>query len=180
MDIKIQNAIAFLAASFKEKAGRPISQTFLYKLLAYVDFTSLKKYGIPTLGLKYVAMDRGPVPIEIYNEIKEQNKFITFEVIDKKTETYPMKLIEPLIKADLDYFNQDDVDMMRSIINEHVNDSSKAEDISNRSHDDIKSWKKAYYGNGPDSPMDYADEFESLENLPHEVELFLLYKELKK
>lgn len=83
MDIKIQNAIAFLAEKFKEKAGRPISQTFLYKLLAYVDFTSLKKYGIPTLGLKYVAMDRGPVPIEIYNEIKEQNKFITFEVIDK-------------------------------------------------------------------------------------------------
>ncbi|ULH29550.1 Panacea domain-containing protein [Leptospira weilii] len=112
--------------SFKEKAGRPISQTFLYKLLAYVDFTSLKKYDIPTLGLKYVAMDRGPVPIEIYNEIKEQNKFITFEVIDKKTETYSMKLIEPLIKADLDYFNQDDVDMMRSIINEHVSDSSKA------------------------------------------------------
>lgn len=91
-----------------------------------------------------------------------------------------MKLIEPLIKADLDYFNQDDVDLMRSIVDEHVNDSSKAEDISNKSHDDIKSWQKAYYRNGPDSPMDYADEFESLENLPQEVELFLLYKELKK
>jgi hypothetical protein len=65
---KIENAICFFAKEHQKKARKPLYQTFLYKYLAFLDFISLRETGQPALGLRYLAMEKGPVPIEIYDK----------------------------------------------------------------------------------------------------------------
>src|SRR4030043_97032 len=85
---KIKNAICYFATEHAKRTKKPLHQTFLYKYLAFLDFESLSDTGHPVLGLKYKAMERGPVPTEIYSKRKglmtecfefkelEDNKFI--------------------------------------------------------------------------------------------------------
>lgn len=80
---KIKNAICYFAAEHEKKTKKHLSQTFLYKYLAFLDFESLSDTGHPVLGLKYKAMGRGPVPIEIYDKRK-----------DLKTECFEFKELE--------------------------------------------------------------------------------------
>lgn len=59
---KIESAVCFFASKHKEYTGRNLYQTFLYKYLGLFESEYIKKYGHPPLGLKYLAMDKGPVP----------------------------------------------------------------------------------------------------------------------
>ena len=65
---KIENAISYFAAEHTKITRQPLFQTALYKYLAFFDFEILKKAGTPALGLKYSAMDKGPIPIDIYSQ----------------------------------------------------------------------------------------------------------------
>ena len=64
---RIENAMFFFAQKHHQKTKNYLSQTFLYKYLAFFEFRYLKATGDMPLELTYKAMERGPVPMEIYN-----------------------------------------------------------------------------------------------------------------
>ena len=150
---------------------------FLYKLLAFLDHISLKETGIPSLRLKYNALERGPVPLEIYNEINSNKNYSCFIIEEIKTENFQGKFIVPTKDADLDYFNQYELNLMRKLIQIYAKEYVTSNDISEKSHESINSWIKAY-SREKNSLMSYDDEFESLNSIPDQANVYLIFKEL--
>lgn len=65
---KLLNAVLFFARNTK----RP-NLTKMLKLLYFLDFTHFKQTGYPSISLDYYAWERGPVPKDFYEEIKDGN-----------------------------------------------------------------------------------------------------------
>ena len=59
------------AALYFAKKTKHLNLTKLSKLLYFLDFTHFKHTGYPSIGLKYYAFERGPVPKDFWLEIKE-------------------------------------------------------------------------------------------------------------
>jgi hypothetical protein len=175
-DEKIQNAIVFFALNHKKKARRRLYQTFLYKYLAFLDFSSIKEQGFPILGLTYKAMKRGPVPIEIYSHRKEtklyrfqKDEFGEFVVAKKK--------------PNLDYFSPYEIELMERLIEIFAVKWILTDTVSEASHEAILAWKRTYASN-PNGIIDYSLEFEGdifskkQEQLTYQEEVFLINKVL--
>lgn len=138
---KIENAICFFAFEHKKKTKRRLSQTFLYKYLALFDFKTLDSTGQPALGLKYMAMDKGPVPIDIYekrNNLKEH--CFEFKSIGDN-----VVIVEAKGKPDLDYFSKNEIKLLNELIFIYANNFIKTKEISEASHQEIRAWRKAYH-----------------------------------
>ncbi len=65
---KLLNAILYFCENTKR-----CNTTKLLKLLSFLDFTHFKQTGYPSLGLVYYAWKHGPVPRDVYEEIKDGN-----------------------------------------------------------------------------------------------------------
>ncbi len=164
---KIQNAIAFFAGEHRKKTRKPLYQTYLYKYLAFFDFMSLRETGRPALELIYRAMQRGPVPIEIYG--KKQDTPLYRFVKDKFGECIVAKN-----KPDMDYFSSYETDLMHRLIEIYATRWITAGDMSDASHEDISAWRRTYYGK-PNTIIDYTLEFDG--NLLSKRENELTYPE---
>ncbi len=172
---KIDNAICYFAKEYKTKARRYLPQTMLYKLLAFLDMESVKEIGMPVLGLDYLAMERGPVPPEIYNKKQETALYKFVPVGDKKYDVICKG------KPNLDYFSDYELEKMERLIFIHANAAVNTKLTSQASHDELPAWKKAYKKK-PDSKIDFEDMFEenlkdkSPEKLSAAEEHFLIQK----
>lgn len=116
---------------------------YLYKLLAFLDFESMKEIGTPSLGLTYKALEMGPVPDELYNS----------EEFDK-SELYSIRIDGPKVmyhstskSPDLDYFSRFEIDEMNRLIEIYADRYVKASDISEASHQDILAWRRTFRDN---------------------------------
>jgi hypothetical protein len=174
---KIENAIAFFAARHKKATRKPLSQTFLYKYLAFLDFTSLEETGRPVLGLQYRAMERGPVPVEIYAKRQElKTSFFEFRNTDGT-----QFVVLPKKDPNLDYFSKYEIDLMERLIEIFADAFVRTGDISEASHQEIKAWKKAW-DRQPNSIIDYDLTFTNgffskpEEQLTLAEETYLIYK----
>jgi hypothetical protein len=164
---KIKNAIAFFAKEHRKHTKQYLYQTFLYKYLGFLDLDGVAKNGIPVLGLTYRAMDRGPVPIEIY-EKRKNYKTDLFYFKNIKENNY---IIVPKDKKpNLDYFSKNEIDEMYRLIEIYANRFVSCGDVSEASHQEIKAWKKAYKQK-PNSIIDYDLCFEENINDKPEEEL---------
>jgi uncharacterized phage-associated protein len=151
---KTDNAICFFAKEYKKRTHKAIPQTILYKLLAFLDFYSVRDTGLPALGLKYCAMEMGPVPIELYKD-KPETALYKFSQIEDNRYVIIAKGM-----PNLDYFSQYEIDEMNKLIDIHAGSSVKTKHISKASHDEIPAWKKAYQTK-PNSLIDYKDMFDA-------------------
>lgn len=159
---KIENAICFFASEYKKRTNHYLYSTYIYKFLAFLDFECIKENGRPSLGLTYIAMKRGPVPREIYNE----RKYLNCDCFEFKLESKDKvngKEIERFIvvpkgEPNLDYFSDFEIDEMYRLIEIYADNFVKTSDISEASHETILSWKRAFR-NKPNSIMEYTDEF---------------------
>ena len=153
-DERIEGAIAFFAAKHKGK----LSQTALYKYLAFFDFRSLEESGEPALGLTYIAMEHGPVPKEIYIEGKyRESKYYKFEKGEENS-----IIIIPVSKnmGYTEYFSKYDINLMNNLI--EIFKKMPANVMSKASHEKekgIKAWTKTKLG----SVINMADTFDNLE-----------------
>lgn len=178
---KIENAICYFAYEHQKATRRPLSQTHLYKYLAFLDFISLELTGKPSLGLEYMAMERGPVPIKIYEE-RDQIKSDCFEFKKMGENVY---IIMAKGKPNLDYFSEYEIKEMKRLIEIYADRFVKASDMSEASHQDIKAWKKAWKKK-PNSMIDYDLVFDenvytkSEKSLSFAEECYLTYKALQK
>ena len=109
---KIENAICFFAEEHKKRTRGPLYQTFLYKYLAFLDFDSLKQTGRPVLGLTYKAMERGPVPIEIY----DRRKHFKTDLFEFREEAENRHYVICKNKPNLDFFSQNEIKLMKRLV----------------------------------------------------------------
>lgn len=173
---KIENAICFFASEHKKRTKKPLYQIFLYKYLAFLDFKSLEETGHPALGLKYLAMEKGPVPIEIY----EARKFLSTDCYEFKNIEENKFIIVSKAQPNLDYFSPYEIGKMRELIEIYADSFVTASDVSQTSHE-IKAWQKAWKKK-PNSVIDFGLAFDNdiekkdPRNLSAAEENFLIYK----
>lgn len=180
---KLNNAISYFAIEVYKRRSQFLPQTLLYKLLSYLDFTSIQKLGVPALELNYRAFKNGPVPEEIYrNKDGYETDCFKFEKRSNRRVVVISKK-----EADLDYFSEFEIEIMNDLLNKYINKENTMKEIidniCNDSHKDIKAWKVAY-DREKNSAMNYSDTFEEidqkdLENLSINEERFLVYRGLK-
>ncbi|MCG6535689.1 MAG: SocA family protein [Syntrophales bacterium LBB04] len=178
---KIKNAICFFASEHEKRTRKPLSQTFLYKYLAFLDFKSIELIGRPALGLVYSAMDKGPVPIDIYAK-RDNLKNECFVFVPLEEEKY---IVKANGKPDLDYFSRFEITEMSRLVEIYADYFVKASDISEASHETIDAWKKTW-ARKRNAIINYDDVFvEDLLTKPEAdlsfaEESYLLYKALEK
>ena len=157
---RIDNALLFFAEKHYKKTKNYLSQTFLYKYLAFFEFRYLKAAGDMPLELTYKAMERGPVPMEIYSNRDNSDFFskVIFEPFQTKSgkDGY---LIKPNGKFDPDYFAEAELEMMNNLIEIFAQRWVGATEMSEASHQDIKAWKKTY-SRQPNADIDPIEEFD--------------------
>jgi len=175
---KLLNAICFFAIEHHKKTSKPLYQTYLYKYLALLEFKSIEETGRPVFGLTYIAMDKGPVPIELYNKRED----IDTEFFRFKDQGDGKFIIIPKIKsANLDYFSPYEIEQMRRLIEIYANRFVFSSEMSEASHQEIKAWQKAWRAQ-PNSIIDYDFCFDENIKEKREAELsdaeenYLLYK----
>lgn len=180
---KTENAIAYFASEYYKRKGYASTQMWIYKFLALLDSRILRKTGTPCLGLDYSAMEMGPVPMQLYEEIKEKQAFVKGKVCFQSyaDRVYVTNTEEP----DLDFFSDIELSEMDALLEEVVQPAINIGDVIEKAHEEIRSWKVAWRkakGEGKNIMlMDYADEFDAIteksENeLSPEEERFLCYK----
>lgn len=171
---KILNAISFFADQHKKKARKPLYQTFLYKYLAFLDFYSLRETGSPCLDLVYKAMKKGPVPIEIYGNKSETDKY-------KFVKDEWGEFVFSKEKPDLNYFSSYEIDLMNRLIEIYAKKWVTTSVMSDSSHEDILAWKRTW-SKEPNAIIDYALEFDGdlfskkNDQLTYPEQIFLTYK----
>jgi hypothetical protein len=166
---RIENAMLFFAVEHKKKTGVYLSQTGLYKYLAFFEFRYLKKHGDMSLELHYVAMQRGPVPKETYDNRAVDGYFslVKFEplALDSGKTGY---IVKPVGKFIPDYFAAAELEEMNSLIKIFARRGIGADIMSDASHQAITAWKKPYTASH-NKLIDPIDEFDrNIAALPEE------------
>lgn len=185
---RIYNAIGFFVQEHYLKTKQPITQMKLWKYLAFFEAEVVKKTGVPPLELKYQAWEWGPVPVELRENIKSSqfhSELVEYTVKNEGVSTqitfYPAKGNE----YDLDYFSENEIEEMFRLIEIFADRFVKASDMSESSHQEIMSWRRAWKnrGNAKSVPMDFRDEFPgnvlSKKEPSLQEENFLAYAHLK-
>jgi len=157
---RIENALLFFAQNHHKKTKKYLSQTFLYKYLAFFEFRYLKKVGDMPLELTYKAMEHGPVPMEIYDNRANPSYFSKvifepFQMNDGKTGYW----VKPNGKFDPDYFAIAELDEMNNLIEIFAQQWVGTTEMSEASHQAIKAWKKTY-SRQPNANIDPIEEFD--------------------
>lgn len=157
---RIDNLILFFAEEHFKKTKKYLSQTALYKYIAFFEFRLLKNRGYMPLELKYKAMKHGPVPIDIYDHRFDNNYFskVIFEKY-KLPDSKDAILIRPNGKFEEDYFSENELEEMKNLIEIFAQQWVDAKIMSDSSHQSLRSWKKTYSTN-PNSFIDPKDEFD--------------------
>jgi len=157
---RIDNAILFFALNHYKKTKNYLSQTFLYKYLAFFEFRYLKKAGDMPLELTYKAMDHGPVPIEIYSNRENPAYFpkVIFEPFQTKSGKTGY-LVKPNGKFDSDYFAIAELEEMNQLIDIFAQQWVGSTEISEASHQALQAWKKTY-SRQPNANIDPIEEFD--------------------
>ena len=155
---KIGNAVAYFAKSYCDRVGYYPRQTWMYKFLALLDFRVLRQTGTPALGLEYDALEKGPVPIELYdNRFGLKNDY--FEFVPTGTGTIEVRNVS---QPNLDYFSDDELDVMDNILDRYA--TSDLESLIEDAHSEIRAWRSAWEQAGKLGKkrvsIDFKDEFD--------------------
>lgn len=161
----INNVVSYVAKEYYEAKGRNITQTLLFKILALLDFRSLKQNGRPCVEFTYTARKLGPVPEELYSgNLSVYDSFITKakKYKDKnnkeRTTTYYISVKEP----DLDYIAPSEKKILDDILSKVIKNNITGTQAAKITHNEINAWKLAY-ARKPNSKMNYAEEFIGIE-----------------
>ncbi len=173
----VDNAVSYIAKKYQDKYGEPINQMKMYKILALFDFASVKEFGRPCTELTYLALQKGPVPNELYNGDESIYNSFSARKFDVNGNTY--KYYVSTVEPDLDYFSKKEIALLDKIINYFLEKNLTTDDASNLTHEKIVAWKKTW-NRKPNSIMNYADEFDKLyikkeEELTPQEEHFIIY-----
>ncbi len=177
---RLETAIGFFADRYCRKHRQGPSQTEVYKFLAFVEFASIKEVGKPVFGLRYLAMEWGPVPIDFYEEVKTRSPgrfkyFVTVRDSLSSGKSVIRFLPKKGVSYPLDLFSRRERTLLERFAEILVGKGLTARDYSEASHERIKAWRVAYERK-PNSVMKYFDEVET-EEARERLETWLELKE---
>ena len=167
---RIDNALIFFAQNHYKKTKSYLSQTFLYKYLAFFEFRYLKATGVMPLELTYKAMQHGPVPMEIYENRDKPGYFsaVIFEPFQTKSGATGY-FVKPNGKFNPDYFADAELEEMNNLIEMFAQQWVGTHEMSEASHQAIKAWKKTH-SRHPNAIIDPIEEFDrDIMSIPEEA-----------
>ena len=178
---KTLNAILYFVRNTKN-----CRKTKLFKLLYFLDFIHFKKYGTSVTGYDYIAMSRGPVPIELYDQMTNDRmpeEFTkAFMVIEEKDDDGESKGFKIILKAkpDLESFSPNEQNILEEVA--YIFKDATAAEISEITHLKNTPWNRTKNERGANKTIDYFLALDDETTLAREEieERFQLQKELQK
>jgi uncharacterized phage-associated protein len=156
---RIDNAILFFAQNHYKKTRKYLSQTVLYKYLAFFEFRYLKRTGDMPLELTYKAMRHGPVPMEIYENRDKPGYFPLVAFDSFQAQGGIGYLVKPKGAFNPDYFAEAELEEMNNLIEIFARQWVSASVMSDASHEAIKAWEKTW-SRSPNAIIDPVEEFD--------------------
>ena len=187
---RLENAIAYMVKIQTQLTGRGVSQTYIYKYLALIDFKALEESGKPVFDLDYVAMTKGPVPSELYDnrdEIVDNENF--FDAIKLVSDSDGNYWFECKQEPNLDYLSDYEIELIESTVGEFASKGKRltSNDVVDATHVRIKAWQRAWENRGDSGrvTMNPLHTFDNLlqkkeEDLSPVEETALYYEAVKK
>lgn len=152
---KLLNAILFLASNTKR-----VNLGKLSKLLYFLDFIHFNQTGYPSIGLKYYAFEKGPVPRDFWLEIRDANVPEDFKgkiALIRRTDDFASNFkeveIHALEKPDLSIFTPREIEILNDLA--FVYEEATASDMSEVSHLPKQPWDITMKEKGKNQPIDY-------------------------
>ena len=143
----------------------------LFKLLNLLDFEHYRQTGRTVTGLEYAAFDKGPVPAELWREIRDrpgadmQKAIIVVTNRDEVTSAVVRRDLRPRLPFNSGIFTKRELAIMDRIA-EFFRDT-KGDDMSEFSHMRGLPWRKVYArgaGRGKPIPVELALSSDSLDH----------------
>ena len=152
---KLLNAVLFFASSTKR-----LNLGKLSKLLYFLDFMHFNQTGYPSIGLKYYAFEKGPVPKDFWLEIRDANvpedfkgKIALIRRTDDFAPNYKEVEVRALEKPDLSVFTPREIKMLEDLA--FVYEEATASDMSEVTHLPKQPWDITKKQKGINKPIDY-------------------------
>ena len=151
---KLLNAIIFFATK-----TNACGKTKLFKLLYFLDFEHFKQTGRSVTGLGYFAWPKGPVPVDLHNEIKapkvDMTDYVQFETV--LVTKGSMEVPRPLREFDPSHFSNRELEILNHLVSEYRD--ARADDMIEATHLENKPWHQVYEVEGRKQnkiPYEYA------------------------
>lgn len=148
---KAKAAILYIATRLEDKSMHRI-----FKILYFAEKDHLVKYGMPITGDDFIAMEYGPVPSYIYDEVKlgRDNKSIDpSSLASSITFDSRNNYINSTEEADLDEFSDSDIECLDLSILENKDVSFQLRTA--KSHDEA--WNNAFNSGTSTKKMRVSD-----------------------
>ncbi len=152
---KLLNAVLFFAKNTKYT-----SMSKILKLLYFLDFKHFKQTGYPSIGLKYDAFRKGPVPRSFWLEIKDGNVpedfkdklalLIKRDDLDQRSKEIEFRNI---VDPDLSIFTQREKEILDNLA--FVFKEARAWEMSEVTHLKNEPWDRTIKKCGENRPIDY-------------------------
>ena len=146
---RLIHAIDYIALIHKKAAKKWATQTYIYKYLALIDFTSLKETGRPVFDLAYEALKMGPVPVELFEKrellVKTDPYKNLFHIVKEENGTINYK---PVADPDLDYFSDYEINLIETTVERFAHPGIRISVLEEATHRQIRAWRVAWENRG--------------------------------
>ena len=149
---KLLNALVYFS-----KNTRFCGKTKLFKLLYFLDFIHFRETGRSITGLNYYAWDKGPVPQDLFHELKQPDKDLKETIaLLEQSEDEDYKLCKIIAKKSFDpkYFSRREKKIMEDL--SFVFKDAFAKDMVEITHLSGTPWDKTIKEKGPGKQIDYS------------------------
>jgi uncharacterized phage-associated protein len=135
----------------------------LFKLLNFLDFEHFRETGMSVTGLTYKAWPQGPVPSELWHELRQgaapdlQKSVSIVPVTDDLTNALMRRDLKPVAAFDESYFSKREMKIMKMLAEIFLD--TEGRDMSSLSHMRNLPWHKVYQrgaGNGREIPYELS------------------------
>lgn len=179
---KIANAIIYFVKNATPR-NKPLGITKLMKLLFYFDFGFYAQTGVSSTGLKYFAWEQGPVPKDVWLNLKEKGTDLDLK---NKVKLLPSReddlstAVKTDKKFDSDEFTDLELELLEKIA--FMYKELNAKQISKVSHEKDKPWAVTRETRGDNKEIDYAlvfpkdmpiEDREEIEDRQRDAEFFM-------
>lgn len=137
---KLRNAVVYFVQNTKY-----CGKTKLFKLLYFLDFEHFAQTGRSVTGLEYFAWPKGPVPVEIFDEVETPGTVLNGVVEVTKRTAYNGNIINdirPLQAFSGEHFSKRELKLLVALSQEYVN--SYADDMVEATHLENLPWHQIY------------------------------------
>jgi len=136
---KLINVIIYFS-----KNTRQLGKIKLYKLLYLLDFDHYRDVGRSVTGLEYFAWPKGPVPVDLHNEVDSPKPDMAEKVCLSSYEWQGGMGLEIIPKADFDpsHFTKRELRLLEQLAVEFKDTLSK--DMIERTHLENEPWHKVF------------------------------------